>query len=85
VLTLLDLSCNPSVVKAKQKADQRCISPTTPTNYAVQATGVLRVPKSLVGKAVKLELKASGSARVLLGGKLVKESVIGGAVVLMFP
>lgn len=82
MLTRLDLSCNPSVAKAKQKAGQRCISPTAPVNYAVQATGVLRVPQAHGGKAARFELTASGSARLWLGGKLVKVSVITGGAVL---
>ena len=71
------MSCNPAATAAQQ-ALQLCISATYKTNFAAQMSGVLRVTAAAAAQNVLLNLTASDSARVTLGGQVVAGLTITG-------
>lgn len=64
-LAVLDYSCNPN----KPSSSQRCVSPipALKTNYALRATGFLRVTAAQAAKPVSIQMVASGKARLIVG------------------
>ena len=50
----------------------RCLSATTKSNFAVEATGMLRVPAGSAG-AAQFSLTASGRARLYINSRLLVE------------
>ena len=76
-LTAVNVSCNPAATAAQQ-ALQLCISATYKTNFAAQASGLLRVSATAAAQNVLLNLTASDSARVTLGGQVVAGLTITG-------
>jgi hypothetical protein len=70
----LNISCTPT-----RPTKQACAStnPKLTTNYAVQASAVLRLIAAHAGRNAELRMQASGVARVTLAGKLVPQLTIG--------
>ena len=72
-LASLNVTCNPQLPLTA--AGQRCLSKQVLTAFAVQASALLRSQRTL---QADVSLRASGSARVLIGGTVVPALTITG-------
>lgn len=55
-----------------------CISYKYKTNFAARATGFIRVPRTVGGRAQQISLTASGKARIFINNKEVTTLRISG-------